>query len=145
MIGRTNLLEICPLLSLSLSPPSLPLLSPSPSLSPSLSLSPSSLPFSLSPLLSPPSPFLSLSLSFSLSLHISVFPIPPSLPQIPSREVDRAEEKFWMEWNPDTKQFFLQFHFRQDEKLGPSGPMTKNLPPKQQQNFPPPPPPPPPR
>ena len=72
-------------------------------------------------------------------------PCHPYPPQIPSREVDRTEEKFWMEWNPDTKQFFLQFHFRQDIKQGPSGPLTKNPPPKQQQNFPPPPPPPPPR
>lgn len=39
--------------------------------------------------------------------------------QIPSREVDKAEEKFWVEWNQDTKQFFLQFHFRQDVRMGP--------------------------
>ena len=35
--------------------------------------------------------------------------------QIPSREVDKGEDKFWTEWNPDTKQFFLQFHFKQDD------------------------------
>lgn len=32
--------------------------------------------------------------------------------KIPSREVEKTEGKFWTEWNVDTKQFFLQFHFR---------------------------------
>ena len=39
--------------------------------------------------------------------------------QIPSREVDKGEDKFWTEWNPDTKQFFLQFHFKQEESFNP--------------------------
>ncbi|XP_065902815.1 splicing factor 3A subunit 2-like [Dysidea avara] len=32
--------------------------------------------------------------------------------KIPSREVDKGEGKFWTEWNKDTKQFFMQFHFK---------------------------------
>jgi len=32
--------------------------------------------------------------------------------KIPSREIDKEEGKFWTEWNRETKQFFLQFHFR---------------------------------
>ena len=39
--------------------------------------------------------------------------------QIPSREVDKGEDKFWTEWNPDTKQFFLQFHFKQEDSFNP--------------------------
>ncbi|KAM3715971.1 Splicing factor 3A subunit [Dirofilaria immitis] len=34
--------------------------------------------------------------------------------KIPSREVDKAEDKFWTLWNKDTKQFFMQFAFRFD-------------------------------
>jgi splicing factor 3A subunit 2 len=36
--------------------------------------------------------------------------------KIPSREVDKSEEKFWTEWNANTKQFFMQFHFKLDPK-----------------------------
>lgn len=44
--------------------------------------------------------------------------------KVPSREIDKAESKFWTHWNKETKQFFLQFHFKM-EKLTPmpSGPM----------------------
>ncbi|VDN56333.1 unnamed protein product [Dracunculus medinensis] len=37
--------------------------------------------------------------------------------KIPSREVDKSEEKFWTMWNKDTKQFFMQFAFRSDRSL----------------------------
>lgn len=36
--------------------------------------------------------------------------------KVPSREVDKSEDKFWTEWNGDTKQFFMQFHFKLDPK-----------------------------
>jgi len=32
--------------------------------------------------------------------------------KVPSREIDKTENKFWTHWNKDTKQFFLQFHFK---------------------------------
>jgi len=32
--------------------------------------------------------------------------------KVPSREIDKADGKFWTYWNPNTKQFFLQFHFK---------------------------------
>ncbi|KAI1715567.1 pre-mRNA-splicing factor SF3a complex subunit 2 (Prp11) domain-containing protein [Ditylenchus destructor] len=32
--------------------------------------------------------------------------------KIPSREVDKNEDKFWTLWNKDTKQFFMQFAFK---------------------------------
>eukprot|EP00794_Sanderia_malayensis_P016564 gene16564-18243_t len=32
--------------------------------------------------------------------------------KVPSREIDKTEVKFWTHWNKDTKQFFLQFHFK---------------------------------
>lgn len=32
--------------------------------------------------------------------------------KIPSREIDKSEQKFWTYWNKDTKQFFLQFYFK---------------------------------
>lgn len=32
--------------------------------------------------------------------------------KIPSREIDKSEDKFWTNWNKDTKQFFLQFYFK---------------------------------
>ncbi|OQV15737.1 Splicing factor 3A subunit 2 [Hypsibius exemplaris] len=32
--------------------------------------------------------------------------------KVPSREVDKTEEKFWTHWNKETKQFFLQFAFK---------------------------------
>ncbi|KAI8508884.1 Splicing factor 3A subunit 2 [Branchiostoma belcheri] len=42
--------------------------------------------------------------------------------KIPSREVDKSEGKFWTQWNRETKQFFLQFHFKLDPKQQPSVP-----------------------
>lgn len=34
---------------------------------------------------------------------------------MPSREVEKAEGKFWTHWNKDTKQFFLQFAFKNEK------------------------------
>ena len=50
--------------------------------------------------------------------------------QIPSREVDKSEEKFWVDWNHDTKQFFLQFHFRQDMRMAPPPNLSGGKPPR---------------
>ncbi|KAB7493860.1 Splicing factor 3A subunit 2 [Armadillidium nasatum] len=36
--------------------------------------------------------------------------------KVPSREVDKTENKFWTLWNKETKQFFLQFAFKVDPK-----------------------------
>lgn len=35
--------------------------------------------------------------------------------KVPSREVEKAEGKFWTHWNKDTKQFFLQFAFKNEK------------------------------
>ncbi|XP_077971487.1 splicing factor 3A subunit 2-like [Styela clava] len=32
--------------------------------------------------------------------------------KVPSREIDKSESKFWTHWNKETKQFFLQFHYK---------------------------------
>ena len=50
--------------------------------------------------------------------------------QVPSREVEKAEGKFWTHWNKDTKQFFLQFAFKNEKpsvgKLPPPpGPLIR--------------------
>jgi len=37
--------------------------------------------------------------------------------KVPSREVDKSEQKFWTAWNKETKQFFLQFSFKVDAKI----------------------------
>lgn len=37
--------------------------------------------------------------------------------KVPSREIDKAEMKFWTHWNRETKQFFLQFHFKMDKPV----------------------------
>jgi splicing factor 3A subunit 2 len=50
--------------------------------------------------------------------------------KIPSREVDKSEERFWVEWNHDTKQFFLQFHFRQDMRMAPPPNLSGGKPPR---------------
>ena len=42
--------------------------------------------------------------------------------KVPSREVDKSEGKFWSLWNKDTKEFFLQFAFKQERKGGGGGP-----------------------
>uniref|UniRef100_A0A2K5SA78 U1-type domain-containing protein n=1 Tax=Cebus imitator TaxID=2715852 RepID=A0A2K5SA78_CEBIM len=39
--------------------------------------------------------------------------------KVPSREIDKAEGKFWTHWNQETKQFFLQFHFKMEQPLAP--------------------------
>jgi len=62
--------------------------------------------------------------------------------KVPSREVDKTDEKFWTMWNRETKQFFLQFAFKHDPKArlvppGPPPPISTPAP------RPPPPPPPP--
>lgn len=47
--------------------------------------------------------------------------------KVPSREVDKSENKFWSLWNKDTKEFFLQFAFKisQSEKRGPPPPQFR--------------------
>lgn len=42
--------------------------------------------------------------------------------KVPSREVDKSENKFWTLWNRETEQFFLQFSFKLDVKMKPSMP-----------------------
>ncbi|KAK7159921.1 hypothetical protein R3I94_006069 [Phoxinus phoxinus] len=43
--------------------------------------------------------------------------------KVPSREIDKAETRFWTHWNRETKQFFLQFHFKMEKALAaPQGP-----------------------
>ncbi|XP_016320249.1 splicing factor 3A subunit 2 [Sinocyclocheilus anshuiensis] len=37
--------------------------------------------------------------------------------KVPSREIDKAETRFWTHWNRETKQFFLQFHFKMEKAL----------------------------
>lgn len=36
--------------------------------------------------------------------------------KVPSREVEKTDNKFWTHWNRDTKQFFLQFAFKNEAK-----------------------------
>lgn len=36
--------------------------------------------------------------------------------KVPSREVEKTDNKFWTHWNRDTKQFFLQFAFKIENK-----------------------------
>ena len=38
--------------------------------------------------------------------------------KVPSREIDKSEDKFWTHWNPISKQFFLQLAFRLDATPG---------------------------
>ncbi|XP_015746141.1 splicing factor 3A subunit 2 [Python bivittatus] len=67
--------------------------------------------------------------------------------KVPSREIDKAEGKFWTHWNRETKQFFLQFHFKMEKPPAPQSipaPATvKRPPPPPPMNGLPPPPPPP--
>ncbi|KAJ6655166.1 hypothetical protein lerEdw1_005644 [Lerista edwardsae] len=53
--------------------------------------------------------------------------------KVPSREIDKAEGKFWTHWNRETKQFFLQFHFKMEKppvpQSIPAGPATVKRPP----------------
>lgn len=39
--------------------------------------------------------------------------------KVPSRAVDKSENRFWSHWNPETKQFFLQFSFKVEPRAGP--------------------------
>lgn len=39
--------------------------------------------------------------------------------KVPSREVDKDPKKLWNHWNKETKQFFLQFAFKVDNKPPP--------------------------
>ncbi|KAM7379197.1 hypothetical protein PAMP_004767 [Pampus punctatissimus] len=71
--------------------------------------------------------------------------------KVPSREIDKAENRFWTHWNRETKQFFLQFHFKMEKALpqssGPPPPAGVKRPPPLMsaprplnENMPPPPP-----
>ncbi|XP_015249358.1 splicing factor 3A subunit 2 [Cyprinodon tularosa] len=40
--------------------------------------------------------------------------------KVPSREIDKAENRFWTHWNKETKQFFLQFHFKMEKMISQS-------------------------
>ncbi|RDD45036.1 Splicing factor 3A subunit 2 [Trichoplax sp. H2] len=40
--------------------------------------------------------------------------------KIPSREIDKSDDKLWTQWNKESKQFFLQIHFKADIKQQPS-------------------------
>uniref|UniRef100_H2Z750 Matrin-type domain-containing protein n=1 Tax=Ciona savignyi TaxID=51511 RepID=H2Z750_CIOSA len=39
--------------------------------------------------------------------------------KVPSREIDKGDGKFWTHWNKDTKQFFLQFHYKMETRPPP--------------------------
>nr|XP_033811028.1 splicing factor 3A subunit 2 [Geotrypetes seraphini]XP_033811029.1 splicing factor 3A subunit 2 [Geotrypetes seraphini]XP_033811030.1 splicing factor 3A subunit 2 [Geotrypetes seraphini] len=66
--------------------------------------------------------------------------------KVPSREIDKAETKFWTHWNRETKQFFLQFHFKMEKPAVPqtvpaATPAVKRpAPPTLMNGLPPPPP-----
>jgi len=32
--------------------------------------------------------------------------------KLPSREIDKSDGKFWTHWIAETKQFFIQFHYK---------------------------------
>ncbi|XP_030608033.1 splicing factor 3A subunit 2 [Archocentrus centrarchus] len=53
--------------------------------------------------------------------------------KVPSREIDKAENRFWTHWNKETKQFFLQFHFKMEKAIpqssGPAPAATVKRPP----------------
>ncbi|XP_053559050.1 splicing factor 3A subunit 2 [Bombina bombina] len=73
--------------------------------------------------------------------------------KVPSREIDKVEGKFWTHWNKETKQFFLQFHFKMEKpptvvttpapttvvKRPQPPPMMNGMPPRPPDNMPPPP------
>lgn len=66
--------------------------------------------------------------------------------KVPSREVDKDPKKLWTYWNKETKQFFLQFAFKLDQKVNqppsipppPSNQIARNM--QIPQRMPPPPP-----
>ncbi|UYV79670.1 SF3A2 [Cordylochernes scorpioides] len=41
--------------------------------------------------------------------------------KVPSREIDKIDDKFWILWNKETKQFFLQLSFKHEPKIKPLG------------------------
>ncbi|KAF4076473.1 hypothetical protein AMELA_G00215470 [Ameiurus melas] len=53
--------------------------------------------------------------------------------KVPSREIDKSESRFWTHWNRETKQFFLQFHFKMEKLMpqpgGQAAPATIKRPP----------------
>ncbi|XP_042353847.1 splicing factor 3A subunit 2 [Plectropomus leopardus] len=55
--------------------------------------------------------------------------------KVPSREIDKAENRFWTHWNRETKQFFLQFHFKMEKAV----PQSSGPPPSAGVKRPPPP------
>jgi len=64
--------------------------------------------------------------------------------KVPSREVDKQEQRFWSLWNKDTKQFFLQFAFKNEPKeavsgapLGGQGGILPGFPPRAPPQMPP--------
>lgn len=65
--------------------------------------------------------------------------------KVPSREVEKTDNKFWTHWNKDTKQFFLQFAFKNEAKKAvtiigrPPGLLPGNVPPPPMLPVPPPP------
>ncbi|XP_026536893.1 splicing factor 3A subunit 2 [Notechis scutatus] len=66
--------------------------------------------------------------------------------KVPSREIDKAEGKFWTHWNRETKQLLLQFPFKMEKPPAPQSippPATVKRPPPPPTNGLPPPPPPP--
>jgi splicing factor 3A subunit 2 len=64
--------------------------------------------------------------------------------KVPSREVKKTDNKFWTHWNRDTKQFFLQFAFKNEAKkpttiIARPGNMMGGVPPPPMIPVPPPP------
>lgn len=65
--------------------------------------------------------------------------------KVPSREVEKTDNKFWTHWNRDTKQFFLQFAFKIENKrtvntiVQRHGPLLGAVPPPPMLPVPPPP------
>ncbi|XP_044124897.1 splicing factor 3A subunit 2 [Bufo gargarizans] len=62
--------------------------------------------------------------------------------KVPSREIDKVEGKFWTHWNRETKQFFLQFHFKMEKpppvaSIAPAPPGVKRPPPPLLNGMPP--------
>ncbi|XP_063770858.1 splicing factor 3A subunit 2 [Pseudophryne corroboree] len=62
--------------------------------------------------------------------------------KVPSREIDKVEGKFWTHWNRETKQFFLQFHFKMEKPppvptIPPTPPGVKRPPPPLLNGMPP--------
>ncbi|KAE8631941.1 hypothetical protein XENTR_v10001369 [Xenopus tropicalis] len=55
--------------------------------------------------------------------------------KVPSREIDKVEGKFWTHWNRETKQFFLQFHFKMEKP--PQAPTLPPAPPGVKRPVPP--------